>query len=85
MVVAVPLPKAEAQEKMAMSLTASGVEAAMEATAVPRVVPLAESRRTQLIVAATSIVRKRLLRTCEKRQWGVIVTHEVRAMSSGAV
>ena len=70
---------------MAMSLTASGVEAAMEATAVPRVVPLAESRRTQLIVAATSIVRKRLLRTCEKRRWGVIVTHEVRAMSSGAV
>ena len=32
-----------------MSLTASGVEAAMETTAVPRVMPLAESRRRQLI------------------------------------
>ena len=33
------------RKRMAMSLTASGVEAAMEATAVPRVMPLAESRR----------------------------------------
>ena len=66
MVVVVPLPKAEAQERMAMSLTASGVEAAMEATAVPRVMPLAESRRTQLMLTATPIVaRKRLLRSCE--------------------
>ena len=66
MVVVVPLPKAEAQEKDGDVLTASGVEAAMEATAVPRVMPLAESRRTQLILIATSIVaRKRLVRSCE--------------------
>ena len=46
-----------------------GVEAAMEATAVPRVMPLAESRRTQLILTATSIVATtRLLRSCENRE-----------------